>query len=166
MKQIFLLSFIFLCLFSSAQNYKDKVSFKSDLWLILQFEEGVYPVGDTLNITWQDKKVKKGNNPIYVDISKDLTMLHFKFPQKKTFTSDGLPNNGFITEKKFSEYSMYIRSLVKDENGYLYTVTVGKDGVWEDEKNKENGRIYVVLEDPKRINPSWYFTVKPFGQNR
>jgi hypothetical protein len=166
MKQFFLLLFIFLSLISSAQNYKDKVSFKSDLWLILQFEEGVYPIGDTLNITWQDKKIKKGNNPVYVDISKDLTMLHFKFPLKKTFTSEGLLNNGFISEKKFSEYSMYIRSFVKDENGYLYIVTVGKDGVWEDEKNKQNGRIYVVLEDPKKVNPSWYFTVKPFGQNK
>jgi len=166
MKQIFLLLFIFLSLISSAQNYKDKVSFKSDLWLILQFEEGTYPPEDTLNIIWQDKKVKRGNNPVYVDISKDLTLLHFKFPEKKTFTSEGLPNNGFIVEKKFGEYSMYIRSYVKDEQGYLYSVTVGKDGAWEDEKNKQNGRIYIVIEDPKRIKSSWYFTVKPFGENR
>jgi len=165
MKQILIFLFILFSLCSNAQNYKDKVSFKSDLWLILQFEEGTYPPGDTINIQWKDKKVKRGNNPVYVDISKDLTMLHFKFPQKITFTSEGLPKNGFIVEKKFGEHSMYIKSYVKDEQGYLYSVVVGKDAVWEDEKNKENGRIYIVIEDPKRIKPTWYFTIKPFGQN-
>ena len=92
-------------------------------------------------------------------------MIGIKYPSKLTLSSEGLSNNGFIVEKWLSKYSMYIQSTVKDETGYIWTVTVGKDAVSDDNKGLENGRIYVVIEDPKRIKPSWYFTIKSFVKN-
>jgi hypothetical protein len=53
--------------------------------------------------------------------------------------------------------------MVKDEEGYIWTVTVGKDAVSDDNTGLENGRIYVVIQDPNHVKPSWYFTIKSFG---
>jgi hypothetical protein len=36
---------------------------------------------------------------------------------------------------EFSKYSMYIQSKVKDEEGNIWLVTVGKDGVIENEES-------------------------------
>jgi hypothetical protein len=90
-------------------------------------------------------------------------LIGIKYPSKLTLSSEGLPNNGFIVEKWLSRYSMHIQSMVKDEEGYIWTVTVGKDAVSDDNTGLENGRIYVVIQDPNHVKPSWYFTIKSFG---
>jgi hypothetical protein len=163
MKHVFLLLFTIVTLNLFSQTYKDPVSFKSDLWVVQTFEEGTFIPPDTISINWEQKKVKAGKHAIYVDISKNGTLIGIKYPSKLTLSSEGLPNNGFIVEKWFSRYSMYIQSMVKDEEGYIWTVAVGKDAVSDDNTGLETGRIYVVIEDPKHIKPSWYFTIKTFG---
>ena len=165
MKHVFFVLCTILTINAFSQTYKDPVSFKSDLWLVQTFEEGTFVAPDTISITWDIKKVKQGKHAIYVDISEKGTMIGIKYPNKVKLSSEGLPNNGFIGEKWFSKYSMYIQSTVKDETGYVWWVTVGKDSVFEDEKIRENGRIYLVLQDPKGVKPSWYFTIKSFGKN-
>ena len=165
MKHVFLLLFSVVTLNSFSQSYKDKVSFKSDLWLVQTFEEGSYIPPDTLSINWEKKNIKANKHAIYVDISEKGTLIGIKYPSKLTLSSEGLPNNGFMGEKWFSKYSMYIQSTVKDETGYMWWVTVGKDSVFEDEKIREDGRIYLVLQDPKGVKLSWYFTIKSFGKN-
>jgi hypothetical protein len=149
-----------------SQTYKDPVSFKSDLWLVQTFEEGTFTPPDTISINWEMKKVKSGKNAIYVDISNKGTLIGIKYPSKLTLSSEGLPNNGFMGEKWIGKYSMYIQSKVKDEEGNIWWVTVGKDAVIENEKAIEDGRIYVVIQDPNRIKPSWYFTIKSFGSKK
>ena len=166
MKHLFFTLCLFVVTNLFAQTYKDPVSFKSDLWLVQTFEEGTYSPPDTLLIDWQNKKVKAGKHAIYVDISSKGTLIGIKYPTKLTLSSEGLPNNGFMGEKWLGKYSMYIQSKVKDEEGNVWWVTVGKDAVYEDEKAKEDGRIYVVIQDPNRIKPSWYFTIKSFGKNK
>jgi hypothetical protein len=165
MKHVFLLLLSVVTLNTFSQSYKEPVSFKSDLWLVQTFEEGTYVPPDTISINWDIKKIKPGKQAIYVDISEKGTLIGIKYPSKLTLSSEGLPNNGFIVEKWITKYSMYIQSTVKDETGYIWTVTVGKDAVSDDNKGLENGRIYVVIEDPKRIKPSWYFTIKSFVKN-
>jgi hypothetical protein len=61
---------------------------------------------------------------------------------------------------------MYIQSQVKDEQGNIWWVTVGKDPVFEEVEKREEGRIYVVIQDPNGVKPSWYFTIKSFGNNK
>lgn len=163
MKHFFLLLLTIVTLNLFSQTYKDPVSFKSDLWVVQTFEEGTFIPPDTISINWEQKKVKAGKHAIYVDISNKGTLIGIKYPTKLTLSSEGLPNNGFMGEKWFSEYSMYIQSKVKDEEGNIWWVTVGKDAVFEDEKAKEDGRIYMVIQDPNRIKPSLYFTIKSFG---
>ena len=163
MKHVFLLLFTIVTLNAFSQTYKDPVSFKSDLWVVQTFEEGTFTPPDTISINWEKKKVKAGKHAIYVDISNKGTLIGIKYPTKLTLSSEGLPNNGFMGEKWFSKYSMYIQSKVKDEDGNIWWVTVGKDGVIENDKAIEDGRIYVVIQDPNRIKPSLYFTIKSFG---
>ena len=166
MKHVFLLLLTIVTLNAFSQTYKDPVSFKSDLWLVQTFEEGTFIPPDTISINWEQKKVKAGKHAIYVDISNKGTLIGIKYPSKLTLSSEGLPNNGFMGEKWFSRYSMYIQSMVKDEEGYIWTVAVGKDAVSDDNTGLETGRIYVVIEDPKHIKPSLYFTIKSFGGNK
>jgi hypothetical protein len=64
-------------------------------------------------------------------------LIGIKYPSKLTLSSEGLSNNGFIVEKWLIKYSMYIQSTVKDETGYIWTVTVGKDAVSDDNKGLE-----------------------------
>ena len=163
MKHFFLLLLTIVTLNAFSQTYKDPVSFKSDLWVVQTFEEGTFTPPDTISIDWQIKKVKAGKHAIYVDISNKGTLIGIKYPTKLTLSSEGLPNNGFMGEKWLGKYSMYIQSTVKDEDGNIWWVTVGKDAVYENEKAKEDGRIYMVIQYPKRIKPSWYFTIKSFG---
>ena len=163
MKHVFLLLLTIVTLNTFSQTYKDPVSFKSDLWLVQTFEEGTFVAPDTISITWDIKKVKQGKHAIYVDISNKGTTIGIKYPNKVKLSSEGLPNNGFIVEKWFSRYSMYIQSMVKDEEGNIWWVTVGKDGVIENDNAIEDGRIYVVIQDPNHVRPSWYFTIKTFG---
>jgi hypothetical protein len=163
MKHVFLLLLSIVTLNAFSQTYKDPVSFKSDLWVVQTFEEGTFIPPDTISINWEMKKVKVGKHAIYVDISNKGALIGIKYPTKLTLSSEGLPNNGFMGEKWFGKYSMYIQSTVKDEEGNIWWVTVGKDAVIENEKAIEDGRIYMVLQDPNRIKPSWYFTIKSFG---
>ena len=163
MKHVFLLLLSIVTLNAFSQTYKDPVSFKSDLWVVQTFEEGTFIPPDTISINWEHKKVKAGKHAIYVDISSKGTLIGIKYPTKLTLSSEGLPNNGFIGEKWFSKYSTHIQSKVKDEEGNIWWVTVGKDGVVENEDNQEDGRIYMVIQDPNRIKPSLYFTIKSFG---
>ena len=144
MKHVFFVLCTILTINAFSQTFKDPVSFKSDLWLVQTFEEGTFVAPDTISITWDIKKVKQGKHAIYVDISEKGTLIGIKYPNKLTLSSEGLPNNGFIGEKWFSKYSMYIQSTVKDETGYVWWVTVGKDSVFEDEKIREKGRIYMT----------------------
>ena len=166
MKHVFLLLFTIVTLNAFSQTYKDPVSFKSDLWLVQTFEEGKFTPPDTISIDWEIKKVRAGKHAIYVDISDKGTLIGIKYPSKLTLSSEGLPNNGFIGEKWLGKYSMYIQSKVKDEDGNIWWVTVGKDAVIENDKAIEDGRIYVVIQDPNRIKPSWYFTIKSFGSKK
>ena len=166
MKHVFLLLFTIVTLNAFSQTYKDPVSFKSDLWVVQTFEEGTFIPPDTISINWEQKKVKAGKHAIYVDISNKGTLIGIKYPSKLTLSSEGLPNNGFMGEKWFGKHSMYIQSKVKDEEGNIWWVTVGKDGVIENDKAIEDGRIYVVIQDPNRIKPSLYFTIKTFGSKK
>jgi len=166
MKHVFLLLFTIVTLNAFSQTYKDPVSFKSDLWLVQTFEEGTFTPPDTISINWEIKKVRAGKHAIYVDISDKGALIGIKYPSKLTLSSEGLPNNGFMGEKWLGKYSMYIQSKVKDEDGNIWWVTVGKDAVIENEKAIEDGRIYVVIQDPNRIKPSWYFTIKSFGSKK
>ena len=166
MKHVFLLLFTIVTLNAFSQTYKDPVSFKSDLWLVQTFEEGKFTPPDTISIDWEIKKVRAGKHAIYVDISDKGTLIGIKYPSKLTLSSEGLPNNGFIGEKWLGKYSMYIQSKVKDEEGNIWWVTVGKDAVIENDEAIEDGRIYVVIQDPNRIKPSWYFTIKSFGSKK
>ena len=163
MKHFFLLLLTIVTLNSFSQTYKDPVSFKSDLWVVQTFEEGTFTPPDTISINWEIKKVKAGKHAVYVDISNKGTLIGIKYPSKLTLSSEGLPGNGFMGEKWFSKYSMYIQSKVKDEEGNIWWVTVGKDGVIENEKAIEDGRIYMVIQDPNHVKPSLYFTIKSFG---
>ena len=164
MKHVFLLLLSVVTLNTFSQSYKDNVSFKSDLWLVQTFEEGSFTPPDTISINWEKKKIKSNQYNIYLDISDKGTLIGVKYPYKLTLSSEGLPNNGFISEKWFSKFSMYIQSTVKDETGYIWSVTVGKDSGFE-EIHKEEGRIYMVLQDPRGIKSSLYFTIKSFGKN-
>jgi hypothetical protein len=166
MKHVFLLLFTIVTINAFSQTYKDPVSFKSDLWLVQTFEEGTFTPPDTISIDWEIKKVRAGKHAIYVDISDKGALIGIKYPSKLTLSSEGLPNNGFMGEKWLGKYSMYIQSKVKDEDGNIWWVTVGKDAVIENEKAIEDGRIYVVIQDPNRIKPSWYFTIKSFGSKK
>lgn len=166
MKNVFLLLCLVIGTNVFAQTYKDQVSFKSDLWLVQTFEEGTYVPPDTLLINWEKKKIKADKHAIYVDISSKGTLIGIKYPSKLTLSSEGLLNNGFMGEKWFSKYSMYIQSQVKDEQGNIWWVTVGKDPVFEEVEKREEGRIYVVIQDPNGVKPSWYFTIKSFGNNK
>ena len=166
MKHVFLLLLTIVTLNAFSQTYKDPVSFKSDLWLVQTFEEGKFTPPDTISIDWEIKKVRAGKHAIYVDISDKGALIGIKYPSKLTLSSEGLLNNGFMGEKWFSEYSMYIQSKVKDEDGNIWWVTVGKDAVIENDEAIEDGRIYVVIQDPNRIKPSWYFTIKSFGSKK
>ena len=166
MKHVFLLLCSVVTLNAFSQTYKDPVSFKSDLWLVQTFEEGKFTPPDTISIDWEIKKVRAGKHAIYVDISDKGTLIGIKYPSKLTLSSEGLPNNGFMGEKWIGKYSMYIQSKVKDEDGNIWWVTVGKDAVIENDKAIEDGRIYVVIQDPNRIKPSWYFTIKSFGSKK
>ena len=166
MKHVFLLLLTIVTLNAFSQTYKDPVSFKSDLWLVQTFEEGKFTPPDTISIDWEIKKVRAGKHAIYVDISNKGTTIGIKYPNKVKLSSEGLPNNGFIVEKWFSRYSMYIQSMVKDEEGNIWWVTVGKDSVFEEVEKREEGRIYVVIQDPNGIKPSLYFTIKSFGGNK
>ena len=166
MKHVFLLLLTIVTLNAFSQTYKDPVSFKSDLWLVQTFEEGTFTPPDTISINWEIKKVRAGKHAIYVDISDKGALIGIKYPSKLTLSSEGLPNNGFMGEKWLGKYSMYIQSKVKDEDGNIWWVTVGKDAVIENEKAIEDGRIYVVIQDPNRIKPSWYFTIKSFGSKK
>lgn len=163
MKHVFFLLLSVITLNTFSQSYKDKVSFKSDLWLVQTFEEGSFTPPDTISISWEKKKIKPDKYAIYVDISENGTLIGIKYPSKLTLSSEGLPNNGFIGEKWFNKYSMYIQSMVKDETGYLWSVTVGKDSGFEDEIDREEGRIYIVIQDPRGVKSSLYFTIKSFG---
>lgn len=166
MKHVFLLLFTIVTLNTFSQTYKGPVSFKSDLWLVQTFEEGTYAPPDTVLINWEKKKIKADKHAIYVDISSKGTLIGIKYPSKLTLSSEGLPNNGFMGEKSFGKYSMYIQSQVKDEQGNIWWVTVGKDPVFEEVEKREEGRIYVVIQDPNGVKPSWYFTIKSFGKNK
>jgi hypothetical protein len=166
MKNVFLLLCLVIGTNVFAQTYKDQVSFKSDLWLVQTFEEGTYVPPDTLLINWEKKKIKADKYAIYVDISSKGTLVGIKYPSKLTLSSEGLPNNGFMGEKWFGKYSMHIQSQAKDEEGNIWWVTVGKDSVFEEVEKREEGRIYVVIQDPNGIKPSWYFTIKSFGKNK
>ena len=166
MKHVFLLLLTIVTLNTFSQTYKDPVSFKSDLWLVQTFEEGKFTPPDTISIDWEIKKVRAGKHAIYVDISDKGALIGIKYPSKLTLSSEGLPNNGFMGEKWLGKYSMYIQSKVKDEDGNIWWVTVGKDAVIENDKAIEDGRIYVVIQDPNRIKPSWYFTIKSFGSKK
>ena len=166
MKHVFLLLFTIVTLNAFSQTYKDPVSFKSDLWVVQTFEEGTFTPPDTISINWEKKKVKAGKHAIYVDISNKGTLIGIKYPTKLTLSSEGLPNNGFMGEKWFGKYSMHIQSQVKDEEGNIWWVTVGKDSVFEEVEKREEGRIYVVIQDPNGIKPSLYFTIKSFGGNK
>ena len=166
MKHLFFTLCLFIVTNVFAQTYKDPVSFKSDLWLVQTFEEGTYVPPDTLLINWEKKKIKADKYAIYVDISSKGTLVGIKYPSKLTLSSEGLPNNGFMGEKWFGKYSMHIQSQVKDEEGNIWWVTVGKDSVFEEVEKREEGRIYVVIQGPNGIKPSWYFTIKSFGKNK
>jgi len=153
-----LLFLLFLSPFTVlSQSYKMKTNFEADLWTITYAEEAVRPPNDTVNFTWVKRSVKPRKNAIYIDLTKNNTLIGIKYPNKMTLKSEGLPNNGFIGEKKFNEFCMYRQSYARDENGNLWVVTVGKDMVWEEEANRENGRIYISIQDFNNRLSGWYF---------
>ena len=151
----FLLLFASLCSFS--QSYKLNTNFEADLWTIKYAEEAVRPPGDTVNFTWVRRKIAPRKNAIYIELTEKNTLIGIKFPHKMTLKSEGLPNNGFIGEKRFNEHCMYRQSYARDEKGNMWVVTVGKDRVWEEESEKEEGRIYISVQDVNNLQSGWYF---------
>jgi hypothetical protein len=156
-----------LFLFSAnlySQQYKEPLSFRSDIWLIMTAEEAVRPPGDTINMTWVKRTVRKRSMAVYIDISKDSTVIYLKYPRKMLLKSYGLPNNGFIGEKQYKANYMSIQSYALDEKGNKWLVTVGKDG-YSFEPDVE-GRIYISVVDTRNLQSSWYFTLNKFGEQK
>jgi hypothetical protein len=143
-----------------SQTYETKVTFEADLWTIDYAEEAVRPPGDTVNFTWVKRSISSRKNAIYVDLTKNNTLIGIKYPRKMTLKSEGLPNNGFIGEKWFNQHCMYRQSYARDENGNLWLVTVGKDRVWEKEEDREDGRIYISIQDVNNQLSGWYFLLR------
>jgi subtilase family serine protease len=155
------LFFLFYCCFVFSQNYKDRVNFEADLYKIIYIEEAVRPAEDTSNFTWVKRPVKSNRSTIYIECTKKNTLIGMKFPEKMTLKSEDLPNNGFIAEKFFDEHKMYRQSYAKDEKGNVWVVTVGKDSSWEIESVRDDGRIYISVQDTKNLQSGWYFLLKP-----
>ncbi len=160
-----LLTVLVLCMsiHGISQSYKDNISFKSDLWTIVQAEEAVRTPGDTIGVVWVKRTVKARKNVIYIDISKSNTLIGIKYPRVLKLNSEGLPNNGFIGEKWYGEYNMWIQSYAKDEAGNIWEVTVGKDSL-ADEPESETGRIYMTIQDTKGLQSGWYFVINTLGK--
>ncbi len=114
-----LLNLFCLCLFAPTfilcQNYKDKNNFDADLYKIIYIEEAVRPQENPIDFTWVKRQVKSSKSTIYIECTKNNTLIGLKFPEKMTLKSEGLPNNGFLGEKFFDEYKMYRQSYAKDE---------------------------------------------------
>jgi hypothetical protein len=162
MKKLVFSIFLFsLSLCGIAQSYKDRVNFEADLYKIIYIEEAVRPAEDTSNFTWVKRPVKSNRSTIYIECTKKNTLIGMKFPEKMTLKSEDLPNNGFIADKFFDEHKMYRQSYAKDEKGNVWVVTVGKDSAWEIESNRDNGRIYISVQDTKNLQSGWYFLLKP-----
>ena len=162
------LYFITLNMFSQHISYKSDISFKSDLWLILTAEEAVRTEGDTIEVTWVQRTVRKRQNTIYIDISKNGTLVGLKYPNNIKLSSEGLPNNGFIGEKWYSEHNMHIQTYAKDETGNIWEISVGKDRLTHDlaPDPTDQGRIYLTIHDTKGIQSGWYFTIDVFGKQK
>ncbi len=148
-----------------SQEYTEDLSFKSDIWLITTAEEAVRPPGDTINWAWTKRTVKKKSMAVYIDISKDSTVIYLKYPRKMLLKSAGLPNNGFIGENYYNKPHYWsIQSYTLDETGNKWLVTVGKDGISDVDKN--DGRIYISIVDTHNLQSSWYFTLTKFGNQK
>lgn len=146
------------------QSYKEISSFKADLWTIVYAEEAVYAPNDTNVFTWVKRTIKPKNDVVYIDISKDNTLIGIKLPNKLKLSSEGLPNNGFKEETWFNQYSMYIQSYAKDEQGNTWLVTVGKDSMAEEGGSREQGRIYISIQAMQGRRTGWYFILNSFGK--
>ena len=146
-----------------SQTYKDSISFKSDLWIAETFEEGLRNPKDKNNVNWVKKKLPSNIPVIYIDISENGSMVGMKNPIKLKLTSSGLPKNGYLGKTVLKNSVIYEQCNLLDETGYLWNVIVGKDSSWEIPEKMEDGRIYIVIQDPKGIKSSYYFTLKYFG---
>ena len=166
MKNVFLLLCLVIGTNVFAQTYKDSISFKSDLWIVETFEEGLRTPNDTIGINWEKKKLPSNRPIIYIDISENGSMVGIKYPIKLKLSSSGLSNNGYLGKTTLKSTVIYEQCNLVDETGYVWQVIVGKDGSWEIEDKREEGRIYIVLMDPKGIKSSYYFTLKTFGGRR
>jgi hypothetical protein len=165
MKNLTLLLLLLFEIQLFGQTYKEKVSFKSDLWSIDYAEEAVRTKGDTVNLIWVKKSISARKNVIYVDVSNKGTTIGIKYPKVLNLSSEGLENNGFIGEKWYGKYNMHIQTYAKDQYGNLWQVTVGNDQLSEDASSDPTGkgRIYITIQDTHGIQSGWYFSIKTFG---
>ena len=166
MKYFFLTILSLLTFNVFSQTYKDSISFKSDLWVTESFEEGLRIPNDTNTLNWEKKKLPSNKPVIYIDISENGSMVGIKYPIKLKLSSSGLPKNGYLGKTVLKSTVMYEQCNLLDETGYLWNVIVGKDSSWEIPEKREEGRIYIVIQDPKGIKSSYYFTLKTFGGRR
>ena len=165
MKYIIFLISSLLSINSFSQTHKDSISFKSDLWIVDTFEEGIRPPNDTFTVKWVEKKFT--SKPIiYIDVSENGSLVGINYPIKLKLSSSGQPKNGYLGKKVFKNYAFYEECYLVDETGYIWRVIVGKDSYWVDPEKKDEGRIYIVIIDPKNIKSSYYFTLKTFGGRR
>jgi len=163
-----LLCFITFNILGQQVSYKSDISFKSDLWLIITAEEAVHTEGDTIGVKWIPRTVRKKQNAIYIDISKNGTLIGLKYPREMKLSSEGLPNNGFIGEKWYNPYNMHIQVYAKDETGNIWEISVGKDRLTHDLNTDptDQGRVYITIQDTKGIQSGWYFTIDTFGKQK
>jgi len=163
MKYIFSTILTVLAFNTFSQTYKDSISFKSDLWVAETFEEGLRTPNDTISVNWVKKNLPSSKPIIYIDVSEYGSVVGIKYPIKLGLYSSNLPNNGYLGKTVLKSTAMYEQCNVLDETGYLWNVIVGKDGSSEIPEKRDEGRIYIVIQDPKGLKSSYYFTLKTFG---
>jgi hypothetical protein len=168
MKNLTLLLLLLFEIQLFGQTYKDKVSFTSDLWVIEYAEEAVRSPENPSELTWVQRRIARRKNVIYLDISDKGTLIGIKSPVALKLSSEGLNNNGYIGEKKYSNNNMHIQSYARDEMGNVWQISVGKDRLTEDMKDDptNKGRIYMSIHDTNGIQSGWYFVIQTLGKQR
>jgi hypothetical protein len=163
-KILSLAGLIFTCTSLQAQVYTDSVSFKNDLWTILTAEE--YQIApDSIHGVWVKRQVKRKENVVYIDVTRESTMIGIKWPEKIRLVSAGLTEGGFRKEQWYGPNCMYMQTLARDERGALWEVTVGRDRYSHDLEPDPTGagRIFLTLQPVEHNRSGYYFTLGILG---
>ncbi len=168
MKKITALAALALvCTGLQAQMHTDSVNFENDLWTILTAEE--YMVApDSINGVWAKLPVKRRKNVVYLDVTRENTMIGIKWPETIRLVSIGLPEGGFRKEKWYGKDFMWIQTMARDERGALWEVTVGRDRFTHDLEPDPSGegRVFLTIQPVDHNRSGYYFTLGVLGDPR